>query len=84
MAKFKLTPKAKEFREDLRALLVDYSGGCAIQEGADGSQWPCGTCMCALFTSVMDHEDPQYQQRNDPVDRVNEIWRAVLQIRDAK
>jgi hypothetical protein len=73
----------KQFLDDFRALLVDYSGGCAIQEAKDGSLWPCGTCVCALFGSVLDEHAAEYAEHNEPVDRINEIWRAILQMRDA-
>jgi hypothetical protein len=81
---FKLTPRAKAFREDLRVLLIEHCGGCGIQEGGDGKMWPCGTCLCSVLGGVLDVNAPEYQQRNEPVDRINEIWRAVLQMRDAK
>jgi len=72
----------REFIEDLRVALIKGTGGCAIQEGADGSEWPCGTCICALLGSVMPNGAPVYSQHNEPVDRVNEVWRAILQMRD--
>jgi len=72
----------REFIEDLRLALIKGAGGCAIQEGANGKSWPCGTCVCALLGSVMPHAAPEYSRHNEPVDRVNEVWRAILQIRD--
>jgi hypothetical protein len=72
----------KIFIKELRELLVKHTGGCAIQEASDGALWPCGTCVCALFASVLDDTDPQYREHNDNHDRVNELWRAILQIRD--
>lgn len=72
----------REFIEDLRLALIKGTFGCALQEGADGSEWPCGTCVCALLGSIMPHAAPEYSQHNKPVDRVNEVWRAILQIRD--
>jgi hypothetical protein len=71
-----------EFIEDLRLALIKGTFGCALQEGADGREWPCGTCICALLGRVMPHAAPEYSQHNKPVDRVNEVWRAILQIRD--
>jgi len=71
-----------EFIEDLRLALLKGTGGCAVQEGTDGKSWPCGTCVCALLESIMSTTAPEYSEHNEPVDRVNEVWRAILQIRD--
>jgi len=65
-----------EAREALRKWLVKYTGGCELHDG-----WPCGTCTCYLFGQLLDKSAPEYGEHNDPVDRVNEIWRAILQIR---
>jgi hypothetical protein len=51
---------------------------CRVQNG-----WPCGTCFFDLLRRIGLNEDaPEYHAHNDPVDRANEVWRAVLQIRD--
>jgi hypothetical protein len=71
-----------EFIEDLRLALIKGTHGCELQEGANGKSWPCGTCTCALLGSVLPETAPQYAEHNDPVDRINEVWRAILQIRD--
>lgn len=72
-----------EAREELRKWLVDYTG-CDIQEG-EGGGWPCGTCACDLLGSIgLTPSNGQYAEHNKPVDRINEVWRAILQIRDAK
>jgi hypothetical protein len=38
--------------------------------------------VCSLLGSIMPPTAPEYSEHNDPVDRVNEVWRAILQIRD--
>jgi len=63
-------------REELRKWAVKYAR-CAIQEGTGGG-WPCGTCMCYLLSELGVKE---HNIHNHPVDRVNEVWRAILQIR---
>lgn len=79
-------PKSGEtLREGLREYLVDATGGCAIQEGGDGKGWPCGTCVIDVLKRMgLDTAVVEYHEHNDPVDRVNEVWRAILQIRDTK
>jgi hypothetical protein len=72
----------REFVEALRLALIQATGGCALQAGADGKPWPCGTCVCDLLGRIMDEDAPEYAEHNDPVDRINEVWRAILQIRD--
>jgi hypothetical protein len=72
----------RQFVEDLRIALVLGTNGCMLQQGADGRAWPCGTCVCHLLAGVMDQEAPEYAAHNEPVDRINEVWRAILQIRD--
>lgn len=49
---------------------------CQIQGG-----WPCGTCACSLFEQLGVIEDKEH---NKPIDRVNEVWRSILQIREDK
>jgi hypothetical protein len=71
-----------QFVEDLRTALMNGTGGCGLQQGADGKRWPCGTCVCHLLGTLMPYAKPEYSQHNDPVDRVNEVWRAILQIRE--
>ena len=73
-------------RESFRRWLVKYTK-CSIQEGADGKGYPCGTCTMSLLTGLgLDSHSKEYQEHNkDEVrDRHNEVWRAILQIRDAK
>jgi endonuclease YncB( thermonuclease family) len=67
--------------EALRIALIEATS-CAIQESADGKEWPCGTCACALLGKVLPHTAQEYAEHNDPVDRVNEVWRAIVQMRD--
>ncbi len=72
----------REFVDNLRRALVIGTQGCELQEGADGDAWPCGTCTCALLGSLMPTAAPEYSEHNEPVDRINEVWRAILQIRE--
>lgn len=71
----------KEAREELRQWAIKHTDGCGIQEAEDGSDWPCGTCFCYLIGALGANEDGEH---NDPPDRTNEVWRAILQIRDAE
>lgn len=71
------------FIEAFRCALVEATGGCAIETAGDGSAWPCGNCVGALFDALLPSDAPEYAEHNAPVDRVNEVWRAVLQIREA-
>jgi hypothetical protein len=77
----KKNTNAHSFLEALRTALVGATG-CAIQEGANGSGWPCGTCTCEVLAQLLSDTAPEYTQRNDPVNRINEVWRAILQMRD--
>lgn len=71
-------------REELRQWAVKWTG-CGIQEGRDGKPYPCGTCFCALLGCIgLNPRKKEYHEHNKPVDRTNEVWRAILQIRDAK
>lgn len=65
------------FLTDLRELLVKYSGECNIQNG-----YPCGTCLTGIFSDLLNSDTPEYKEHNEPVDRVNEIWRGILQMRE--
>jgi hypothetical protein len=72
-------------REGLRRYLVEATGGCAIQAGNDGRLWPCGTCVLSLLATIgLDSQAPEYGERNGTPDRANEVWRALVQIRDAE
>lgn len=64
-----------EVREGLQKWAVESTAGCDLQDG-----WPCGTCMCELLANLGVKENGE---RNNPVDRVNEMWRGILQIREA-
>lgn len=69
----------EQSKEDLRKWLVKSTAGCNIQGG-----WPCGTCTIDLLTRLgLDPHEPEYSKRNEFPDRANEVWRAILQIRDA-
>lgn len=70
-------------REDLRKWLVKYTK-CDIQEGIGGA-WPCGTCVVGLLRDMgLNPHKADYKESNEPKDRINEVWRAILQIRDTK
>jgi hypothetical protein len=60
--------------EELRQWLVKYTG-CDIQH----TGWPCGTCCLNLLAELGVVEDKQH---NKPIDRSNEVWRGILQIRE--
>ena len=76
------TPIYEEARESLRLWSVKYTGGCAIQQAENGKLWPCGTCFNALLGKLLGTDKTAYNEHNKPVDRINEVWRAILQIRD--
>jgi hypothetical protein len=64
-------------KRDLQKFLVKHTGGCTVQNG-----WPCGTCAIALFEDLgLNPKAKEYKEHNKPVDRTNEVWRAILQIR---
>ena len=63
-------------KEELKNWLVKNTG-CDVQNG-----WPCGTCTVYLLQKLgLRSSKDDYHQHNKPVDRINEVWRAVLQIR---
>ena len=69
-------------KEGLRVFLVDATG-CNIQ--GPGKGWPCGTCFMGLLDRLgLSPNAAEYHERNDPPDRHNEVWRAILQTRGAK
>ena len=76
-------------REELRNWLVKHTG-CSVQSGVKGKKrwlvkYPCGTCFMALLNDIgLDKNKPAYKEHNDDYERHNEIWRAILQIREAK
>jgi hypothetical protein len=71
-------------REKMLSSYIVKWTGCTIQGGFDAKGklqdcgWPCGTCTCDLFGRLGVHENKRH---NEPVDKVNEAWRAILQIR---
>jgi hypothetical protein len=71
----------EKFVEAVRTALVEATA-CGIQESVVGKNWPCGTCTCDLIVKLLPESAPEYAEHNDPVDRVNELWRAILQMRD--
>lgn len=76
-----------ELRESLRKWLVDATG-CGIHSGMiEGKMqdwgWPCGTCFFDLLERLgLDSTQPAYKERDSVVDRANEVWRAIIQIRE--
>ena len=79
-----------EAREELRLWLEKFTGGCAVQAGYINEEkadfgWTCGTCFMALLNGLgLDDTKEEYQEHSEPVERHNEVWRAILQIRDSK
>lgn len=70
-------------KEELREWLVKHTG-CDIQEGRGIAGWPCGTCTVGLLKYIgLDSSTSEYNEHNDPTDRCNEVWRAILQIRES-
>lgn len=70
-------------REAFRSFLVGATG-CDVQEGADRKPWPCGTCVRVLLDKMgLDDTKPEYYEYNKSRDRHNEVWRAIIQIREA-
>lgn len=80
-----LKKETDQAREELRQWLVKHTK-CEIQSGMDKagkvheSGWPCGTCTCDLLARLgaVEHITTTH---NQPVDRNNEMWRGILQIR---
>lgn len=72
-------PSPENARDGLRRWLVE-STGCAIQH----TGWPCGTCTLDLLSRIgLTANHPHYASRNPGHDRRNEVWRAIIQIREA-
>jgi len=65
--------EVSDCREELRQWAVKWTK-CSIQEG-----WPCGTCLLYIFGQLGVSEDKKH---NKPINRVNEVWRAMIQIRE--
>jgi len=71
-------PPIEDARAELKMWLVRHTG-CAIQ--GPNSDWPCGTCICHFLHELGVKEDGDH---NTPIDRVNEVWRAILQMREVE
>lgn len=75
-------------REELRQWISKWTL-CDIQTGKVNGKdsdfgWTCGTCFMNLLNELgLDETKPEYKECNKPRDRHNEVWRALLQIRDA-
>ena len=63
----------EEARDELREWIATYTM-CEVQKG-----WACGTCLIGFLDELGVYEDKQH---NKPIDRCNEVWRAILQIRE--
>lgn len=75
--------------EKIREFLIELTNGCSIQGGLvkgkmENFGWPCGTCTTYALSELIDNKDPMTHEHNEPIDRINEIWRGILQIREAK
>lgn len=68
-------------KEQTRRWAIAVSGGCDVQESADGKLWPCGTCFTYGIAALGANANGQH---NNPPDRTNEVWRAILEIRDTQ
>ena len=64
-----------EAREELRQWFNKWTR-CGLQ-GPHGG-WPCGTCTINLLEQLGAKENKRH---NVPVNRLNEVWRAIIQIR---
>ena len=68
-------------REEFREFLVRHTK-CEIQPDPDGLGWPCGTCAIDLLRRLgVNPKAPEFNEHNAPVDRLNEVWRAIQMIR---
>lgn len=82
--KKEIKENAIKAREELRKWAVKWTK-CGIQEGIDRKECPCGTCFCALLENIgLNPRKKEYKEHNVKVDRINEVWRALLQIRDTE
>ena len=63
----------EEARDELREWIATYTM-CEVQKG-----WACGTCLIGFLSELGVYEDKQH---NKPIERCNEVWRAILQIRE--
>ena len=81
--RFKEKEELEKCRESFRRWLVKWTG-CQIQSGLVKGKmkkfnaWPCGTCTIDLLVRLGVKENKQH---NNPLDRCNEVWRGILQIR---
>ena len=73
-----------KLQKSIRNLAIKISGGCKIQEGKDGLTYPCGTCFCTGLGELINGKSKEYKEHNDKPDRINEVWRFLLQLRDSK
>lgn len=84
----------EQARESLRRWAVKVACGCTVQSGRnrDGEMldygWPCGSCFCAGLGRLLGGDieryeaTEEYQAHSDPPDRINEVWRFILQTRE--
>lgn len=74
----------KELRKKIRELAIEIAGGCECQEGNDKQTYPCGTCFNFGLGQLIDKKTKEYKKHNETPDRINEVWRFLLQLRDTK
>lgn len=67
-------------KEEFRRFLIRNTG-CTMQQDKNGKPYPCGTCTIDLMKRMGMKESKQH---NKPVDRLNEVWRGILQVRGDK
>ena len=87
--KIKIKKNYNLAREELRQWIEKWTE-CSIQGGyidkkLEEGGWSCGTCFIHLLNEIgLTSDNEAYHERNDDNGRTNEVWRAILQIRDAK
>ena len=74
----------EKLREQFRLWSIRVAGGCNVQAGINGKSWPCGSCFNYGLGLLIDEGAKNFRKHNEPVNRINEVWRFVLQIRDEK
>lgn len=65
--------ETKQARTELKNWLNKWTL-CTVQDG-----WPCATCTFSVLKQLGLKEDGEH---NNPIDRFNEVWRGILQIRE--
>jgi hypothetical protein len=82
--KFFKYERIKHAREELRKWAVKFTR-CNMQVGkGDNKVYPCETCFCEFLGNLVNSKSKEYKEHNKPVDRINEVWRFILETRDKK